>query len=150
LQANEQWRIELHGATYTLDRTHIPVFPARTPQGILGGYLSYPYRRISHPINIHDSRCSVGERALLHSSASGRSVIVPDFFVLFPPMLCPACIGFPEEAASATFVKSFQRSLGVRHEILVAQAHRSLRAKLSTNPLRCQVQDYPTHYRCQV
>src|SRR5215204_2569341 len=72
----------------------------------LGCYLSYPYRRISHPINIHDSRCSVGERALLHSSAFGRSVMVPDFFVLFPPMLCPACIGFPEEAAIATSFKS--------------------------------------------
>src|SRR5215204_3369439 len=81
-------------------------FPARTRGHPMGCYLSYPYRRMSHPIDIHESRCSVGERALFHSWASGRSVTVPDFFVLFPPMLCPACIGFPEEAASATFVKS--------------------------------------------
>src|SRR5215213_6361249 len=83
-----------------------PGFPRRRAEGILRCYLSYPYRRISHPIDIHDSRRSMGERALFHSSASGRSVIDPDFFVLFPPMLCPACIGFPEEAASATSVKS--------------------------------------------
>jgi hypothetical protein len=77
--------------------------------------------------------------------------MIPDFFVLFPPTLCPTRIGFPAEAASATSVIEIdqrtdpsQSALGVRHEVPAAQAHRSLGAKLSTDPFCCQIQYYPT------
>src|SRR5215218_6680219 len=40
-----------------------------------------------------------------------------------------------------------KRGLGVRHEVLVAQAHRPPGAQPGAHPLRRQVQDRPTHGR---
>ena len=42
---------------------------------------------------------------------------------------------------------SFQRSLGIRHEILVAQAHRPLGAELIADPFRSQILDHPAYGR---
>src|SRR3712207_1885531 len=91
---------------------------------------------MSHPIDTHESRCSAGDRALFHSLASGRSVMKPDFFVLLPPILCPACIGFPEEAASATSVKSTPMREPILSSSLLGSATKSSDRKEHTSELQ--------------